>query len=88
MTGLPMQNDTHKTYLVELKDVLDEEAVGVVPGQEHIFEHITHALLLEAKVIRTHHRRVDQVQPVKINANDLLGLSLCVTSNYCYLEDA
>ena len=59
-----MQNDTRKTYFVELKDVLNKEAVGVVPGQENVFKHITYTLLLEAKVICTHHRRVDKVQPM------------------------
>ena len=61
--------DDMDTNLVVLHDVLDEEPVGVVPRQEDVLHHVTHALLLEAKVVSAHHRRVDQVKPVNHNAD-------------------
>ena len=49
-------------YLVQPLHVLHQEAVGVVPGQEDVLQHIPHAFLLEAQVLGSHHWRVDQVQ--------------------------
>ena len=58
-----LKTSTEKRYktencanLVELNDVLDEEAVGVVPGQEDVLQHVSDALLLEAQVVSAHHR--------------------------------
>lgn len=48
-------------YLVEPKDVLDEEAVSVVPREQHIFEDIPHTFLLEAQVFCSYHRGIDQI---------------------------
>jgi hypothetical protein len=46
---------------VEPKDVLDEEAVSVVPREQHIFEDIPHTFLLEAQVFCSYHRGIDQI---------------------------
>lgn len=48
-------------YLVESKDVLDEEAVCVVPREQYILEDIPHTFLLEAQVFCSYHRRIDQI---------------------------
>ncbi len=53
---------------LQAQNVLDKEAVGVVPGQEHILDHAEDALLLELERLRVHHRRVDQIQPQRVCA--------------------
>ena len=43
-------------------DVLHEESVGIEPWQEDVLQHIAHSLGLELEVLRSHRRRVHQVQ--------------------------
>ena len=50
------------SLLLQAQHVLHQEAVCIVPGQEHIFDHSKHALLLEAQGLASHHRGVDEVQ--------------------------
>lgn len=50
------------TLLLQAQNILHQEAVGVVPGQEHILDNSKHALLLEAQGLSSHHWGVDQVQ--------------------------
>ena len=67
---------TKKTRLIPRKDglllalvsldILEEEAVGIVPGQEDILENGEHALLTELQILRLHHRAVDQKQPQRV----------------------
>ena len=59
---------THTTYPLQPLHILHKEAIGVVPGQEHVLHHVPHTLLLEAKVLSTHSRGVDEVQPEGISA--------------------
>lgn len=51
---------------LQAQDVLDQEAVGVVPGQEDILDNAEHALLLELQRLSMHHRRIYQVEPQRI----------------------
>lgn len=55
-------DEFHFFLILQLQDVLDEEAVGVVPREQHILQDITHTLLLKSKVFCSHHRGVDQIQ--------------------------
>mmetsp|Transcript_16342 Transcript_16342/g.29130 ORF Transcript_16342/g.29130 Transcript_16342/m.29130 type:complete len:337 (-) Transcript_16342:1806-2816(-) len=48
--------------------VLDEEAVGVVPGQEEALDVIKHPLLAKLQRLRAHNRRIDEVQPQRVRA--------------------
>ena len=70
-----LKTSTEKRYktencanLVELNDVLDEEAVGVVPGQENLFQDCFDPLLGEVEVVGLHQGRVYQVQPHRIGS--------------------
>ena len=60
-------------------DVLQQEAVGVVPRDEHVLQHAVHAGLLESERLRSHHRRVDEVQTHRVGAvfvDDGLGVGV------------
>ena len=50
------------SLLLQAQHILHQEAICIVPGQEHIFDHGKHALLLEAQGLTPHHRGVDEVQ--------------------------
>lgn len=42
--------------------VLHKETIGVVPGQEHVLQHLAHTLLAKLQVLTADHRRVNQVK--------------------------
>lgn len=50
-------------HLLESLYILHQEAIGIIPGQEHILQHISHSFLLESQVLGSYDRRVDEVQP-------------------------
>ena len=50
-------------YLLKPLNVLDQEAVGIVPGQEDVLQDVTNAVFFESQVLCPHHRRIDQVEP-------------------------
>lgn len=50
------------------RHVLREEAVRVVPRQEHRLDHLEHAALLEAQRLGAHDGRVDEVEAQRIGA--------------------
>mmetsp|Transcript_136691 Transcript_136691/g.291993 ORF Transcript_136691/g.291993 Transcript_136691/m.291993 type:complete len:226 (-) Transcript_136691:1212-1889(-) len=55
----------------------DEEAVGVVPRQEDILHHVSHALLLELQGLGPDHRRVAEVHSHRISTvglDNVLGI--------------
>lgn len=52
-----------------LGDVLDEEAVGIVPGQEDVSHDSVHSfVLVEVEVVRANQGRVDEVHPDCVSA--------------------
>eukprot|EP00160_Parvularia_atlantis_P015540 Unigene4479_Nuclearia_a/m.13690 Unigene4479_Nuclearia_a/g.13690 ORF Unigene4479_Nuclearia_a/g.13690 Unigene4479_Nuclearia_a/m.13690 type:complete len:521 (-) Unigene4479_Nuclearia_a:1533-3095(-) len=53
---------------LEAVHVLHKEAVRVEPRQEHVLNHVLHALLLEPQRLGAHDGRVDQVQPQRVGA--------------------
>ena len=60
-------------------DVLQQEAIRVVPGNEHVLQHAVDAGFLEAERLRAHHGRVDQIQTHRIRAvfiDDGLGIGV------------
>lgn len=58
------------SYLLQPLHILHQEAIGVVPGQEDVLQHVAHAFLFETQVLRSNHGRVDQVQPAQGNSED------------------
>lgn len=50
------------SYRIVALYVLNEEAVRVVPRQEHIFQHISYSFLFEAQVLGSDYGRIDQVE--------------------------
>ena len=64
-------------------DVLDQEAISVVPREEHIFQHTVNARFLESERLGTHHRRVDQIETDRICSvlvDDLLRIRIVLQS--------
>lgn len=54
--------EVHFFLLLQLQEVLDEEAIGIVPREEHVLQDVMHPLLLKARVFCSHHRGVNQIQ--------------------------
>ena len=58
-------------------DVLHQEAVGVVPGNEHVLQHAVDTSLAETERLSTHDRRVNEVQTDGVGSvlvDDLRGV--------------
>lgn len=49
-------------YLLQPQDILDEEAIGIVPREQHVLQNIANTFLLKAEVFCSHHRGVNQIQ--------------------------
>ncbi len=56
-----------KIDLGDSEKLLHEESIGVVEREEILLENFEDAILLEAQIIATHCRWVDQVNPVQTN---------------------
>ena len=69
--------------LLQPQHVLHQEAVGVVPGQEHVFDHCKDTLLLKTQGLTPYHRGVDQVQTQRISSK--LVQHLCWILQACAL---
>ena len=56
------------SYPFQSLEILDEESVSVVPGKEDIFENFVDTFFLEAQVLCTDHRRVDQIETKSVGS--------------------